>query len=78
VLIHGYPVNGASWEKQARVPLQGGYRVITYDRRRFGKSGQPTVGYDYDTFAADESVFDGAASSSPAAPRATPRPRLAK
>jgi non-heme chloroperoxidase len=53
VLIHGYPLNGASWEKQERVLLQAGYRVITYDRRGFGKSGQPTVGYDYDTFAAD-------------------------
>jgi non-heme chloroperoxidase len=53
VLIHGYPLNGASWEKQQRVLLQAGYRVITYDRRGFGKSSQPTVGYDYDTFAAD-------------------------
>jgi non-heme chloroperoxidase len=53
VLIHGYPLNGASWEKQERLLLQAGYRVITYDRRGFGKSSQPTVGYDYDTFAAD-------------------------
>jgi non-heme chloroperoxidase len=53
VLIHGYPLNGASWEKQERVLLQAGYRVVTYDRRGFGKSSQPTVGYDYDTFAAD-------------------------
>jgi non-heme chloroperoxidase len=53
VLIHGYPLNGASWEKQERVLLGAGYRVITYDRRGFGKSSQPTVGYDYDTFAAD-------------------------
>jgi non-heme chloroperoxidase len=53
VLIHGYPLNGASWEKQERVLLQAGYRVITYDRRGFGKSSQPTVGYDYDTFTAD-------------------------
>src|SRR5882757_4161668 len=53
VLIHGYPLNGASWEKQERVLLQAGYRVTTYDRRGFGKSSQPTVGYDYDTFAAD-------------------------
>jgi non-heme chloroperoxidase len=53
VLIHGYPLNGASWEKQERVLLQAGYRVISYDRRGFGKSSQPTVGYDYDTFAAD-------------------------
>ncbi|GAB2965472.1 alpha/beta hydrolase [Amycolatopsis acidiphila] len=53
VLIHGYPLNGHSWEKQERVLLQAGYRVITYDRRGFGQSSQPTVGYDYDTFAAD-------------------------
>ena len=53
VLIHGYPLNGASWEKQERALLQAGYRVISYDRRGFGKSSQPTVGYDYDTFAAD-------------------------
>jgi len=53
VLIHGYPLNGASWKNQERVLLQAGYRVITYDRRGFGKSSQPTVGYDYDTFAAD-------------------------
>jgi non-heme chloroperoxidase len=53
VLIHGYPLNGSSWEQQERVLLPGGYRVIRYDRRGFGRSSQPTVGYDYDTFAAD-------------------------
>ncbi len=53
VLIHGYPLNGHSWEKQERVLLQAGYRVITYDRRGFGNSSQPTTGYDYDTFTAD-------------------------
>jgi non-heme chloroperoxidase len=53
VLIHGYPLNGNSWERQERVLLANGYRVITYDRRGFGRSSQPTVGYDYDTFAAD-------------------------
>ncbi|MFF1615233.1 alpha/beta fold hydrolase [Amycolatopsis sp. NPDC058278] len=53
VLIHGYPLNGHSWEKQERVLLTAGFRVITYDRRGFGQSSQPTVGYDYDTFAAD-------------------------
>ncbi|MEU7634151.1 alpha/beta hydrolase [Nocardia sp. NPDC049220] len=53
VLVHGYPLNGHSWEKQERVLLAEGYRVITYDRRGFGRSSQPTVGYDYDTFAAD-------------------------
>ena len=53
VLIHGYPLDGTSWERQQRELLDAGYRVITYDRRGFGKSSQPTVGYDYDTFAAD-------------------------
>ncbi len=57
VLIHGYPLNGHSWEKQERVLLEAGYRVITYDRRGFGRSSQPTVGYDYDTFAADLKVL---------------------
>jgi len=53
VLIHGYPLSGASWEKQAPVLLNAGYRIITYDRRGFGRSSQPTEGYNYDTFAAD-------------------------
>jgi len=53
VLIHGYPLSGASWEKQVPALLEGGYRVITYDRRGFGKSSQPTEGYNYDTFAED-------------------------
>jgi pimeloyl-ACP methyl ester carboxylesterase len=53
VLIHGYPLNGHSWERQQRVLLPAGYRVITYDRRGFGQSSQPTAGYDHDTFAAD-------------------------
>src|SRR5205823_2626546 len=53
VLIHGYPLSGASWEKQVPVLLAAGYRVITYDRRGFGKSSQPTTGYNYDTFAED-------------------------
>lgn len=53
VLIHGYPLSGASWEKQIPVLLAAGHRVITYDRRGFGKSSQPTAGYNYDTFAED-------------------------
>ena len=53
VLIHGYPLDGHSWEKQSAALLDAGYRVITYDRRGFGQSSQPTTGYDYDTFAAD-------------------------
>ena len=53
VLIHGFPLNGRSWEKQMPGLLSAGYRVIAYDRRGFGQSSQPTTGYDYDTFAAD-------------------------
>src|SRR5919106_6962953 len=53
VLIHGYPLSGASWEKQTAALLAAGYRVIAYDRRGFGKSSQPATGYDYDTFAED-------------------------
>ena len=53
VLIHGYPLSGRAWDKQLPVLLEAGRRVITYDRRGFGKSSQPTSGYDYDTFAAD-------------------------
>ena len=53
VLIHGYPLNGNSWERQERELLAHGHRVITYDRRGFGRSSQPTIGHDYDTFAAD-------------------------
>ena len=57
VLIHGYPLSGRAWDKQVPVLLEAGYRVITYDRRGFGKSSQPTIGYDYDTFAADLSAL---------------------
>src|SRR5438445_7933157 len=53
VLIHGWPLSGASWEKQVSVLLDAGYRVITYDRRGFGRSSQPAIGYNYDTFAED-------------------------
>jgi non-heme chloroperoxidase len=53
ILIHGYPLSGVSWEKQVPVLLEAGHRVITYDRRGFGKSSQPTPGYNYDTFAED-------------------------
>lgn len=53
VLIHGFPLNGHSWEKQVAVLLAAGYRVITYDRRGFGNSSQPSFGYDYETFTED-------------------------
>ena len=57
VLIHGYPLDGHSWERQARALLAAGYRVITYDRRGFGQSSKVGSGYDYDTFAADLSAL---------------------
>jgi non-heme chloroperoxidase len=53
VLIHGYPLSSASWERQVPVLLDAGFRVVAYDRRGFGKSSQPTIGYNYDTFAED-------------------------
>jgi non-heme chloroperoxidase len=53
VLIHGYPLSGRAWDKQLPVLLNAGRRVIIYDRRGFGKSSQPGLGYDYDTFASD-------------------------
>jgi pimeloyl-ACP methyl ester carboxylesterase len=53
VLVHGFPLDGRSWEQQTYALLDAGYRVITYDRRGFGASGRPSVGYDYDTFATD-------------------------
>jgi len=57
VLIHGWPLNGASWEKQTIALLKAGFRVITYDRRGFGRSSQPATGYEYDTFASDLDVI---------------------
>jgi pimeloyl-ACP methyl ester carboxylesterase len=53
ILVHGWPLSGASWEKQVPVLLEAGHRVITYDRRGFGDSSRPASGYDYDTFAED-------------------------
>src|SRR2546421_9623246 len=53
VLIHGWPLSSASWEKQVLDLLKAGNRVIAYDRRGFGQSSKPTTGYDYDTFAED-------------------------
>lgn len=53
VLIHGWPLSGASWSAQVPLLSQAGYRVITYDRRGFGESDKPESGYDYDTLAAD-------------------------
>ncbi|QDO88168.1 alpha/beta hydrolase [Ornithinimicrobium ciconiae] len=57
VLIHGYPLNGHSWERQTPELLAAGHRVITYDRRGFGQSSKVGTGYDYDTFAADLNIL---------------------
>ena len=53
VLVHGWPLNGGSWERQSAALLAAGYRVVTYDRRGFGKSSAPNEGYDYNTMAGD-------------------------
>jgi non-heme chloroperoxidase len=53
VLVHGYPLSGRAWDRVVPVLVEAGHRVITYDRRGFGKSSQPASGYDYDTFTAD-------------------------
>jgi non-heme chloroperoxidase len=57
VLVHGYALNGHSWEKQEAALLAAGHRVITYDRRGFGASSRPATGYDFDTLAADLHVL---------------------
>ncbi|MDT4960555.1 MAG: non-heme chloroperoxidase [Pseudonocardiales bacterium] len=53
VLVHGYALNGHSWEKQEATLLAAGHRVITYDRRGFGASSRPSVGYEFDTLSTD-------------------------
>ena len=53
VLVHGYALNGHSWEKQEAALMAAGHRVITYDRRGFGASSRPSTGYDFDTLATD-------------------------
>lgn len=53
VLIHGFPLNGESWDRQQSALLEAGFRVIAYDRRGFGESTKTAGGYDVDTFAAD-------------------------
>lgn len=53
VLIHGWPLSADSWDAQAMALADAGYRAIAYDRRGFGRSGQPWTGYDYDTMTDD-------------------------
>lgn len=57
VLLHGWPVDSRSWEPQLHPLLAAGYRVVTYDRRGFGRSSRPTAGYDFDTLATDLSAL---------------------
>jgi pimeloyl-ACP methyl ester carboxylesterase len=53
VLIHGWPLSSAMWEYQVNELAERGIRCIAYDRRGFGRSDQPYVGYGYDTLASD-------------------------
>ncbi len=53
VLIHGWPLSGDSWDPVTHALAEAGFKAIAYDRRGFGKSDQPSGGYDYDTFADD-------------------------
>ncbi|GAA4663493.1 alpha/beta fold hydrolase [Frondihabitans cladoniiphilus] len=53
VLIHGWPLSGESWKKQVPALVDAGYRVVTYDRRGFGRSDKPKTGYDYDHLTED-------------------------
>lgn len=53
ILIHGWPLSADMWEEQSMALSDAGFRVISYDRRGFGRSEQPAQGYDYDTFASD-------------------------
>jgi non-heme chloroperoxidase len=57
VLIHGWPLDGRSWEAQLHALLAAGYRVISYDRRGFGRSSRPSSGYDFDTLCDDLDVL---------------------
>src|SRR5258708_32501491 len=57
VLVHGYALNGHSWEKQEAALLAAGHRGITYDRRGFGASSRPSTRYDFDTLTADLHVL---------------------
>lgn len=67
VLIHGWPLSADSWDDQAMALAAAGNRVITYDRRGFGRSDQPWEGYDYDTLADDlAAVIEGCDVDDPA------------
>ena len=65
MLVHGWPLNGGAWERQSAMLLAAGFRVITYDRRGFGRSSAPEAGYDYNTFAGDTARVPRVSSSVP-------------
>jgi non-heme chloroperoxidase len=59
VLVHGWPLSGEAWADQVPALTDAGYRVVTYDRRGFGRSDKPESGFEYDTLAADlQSVIE--------------------
>ena len=53
VLVHGWPLSGESWADQVPALTDAGYRVVSYDRRGFGRSDKPAAGFDYDVLAGD-------------------------
>lgn len=53
VLTHAWPLSADIWDIQARALAAAGYRVFAFDRRGFGRSGKPSSGYNFDTFADD-------------------------
>jgi pimeloyl-ACP methyl ester carboxylesterase len=62
VLVHGWPLSGASWSGQVPALTDAGYRAVTYDRRGFGQSDKPgdASDYDYDTLTSDlDAVLTG-------------------
>ncbi|UCI05139.1 alpha/beta fold hydrolase [Mesorhizobium sp. B1-1-8] len=53
VFSHGWPLTSDAWDGQMLFMLQNGFRVIAHDRRGHGRSDQPGVGNDMDTYADD-------------------------
>jgi non-heme chloroperoxidase len=50
---HGWPLNSDAWDGQMLFLVQHGFRCVAVDRRGHGRSGQPSVGNDMDTYADD-------------------------